>query len=125
MEARGAVRLELPVTKLATPPPLPARDAAKVQRWAERSWELTPAAWVNQHPTPLTLACVLEARLLHVRTGRLRAFNLETDPDRVSLEELAALAWRHKRHERSGVRARGSRSVMHGVPAVVDRSGRR
>lgn len=61
-----------------------------------QSWELTPERWVQQQLLRLTLASVLEARLLNVRSGRLADFDLAVDPDTVTLGQLAALQRPHR-----------------------------
>lgn len=74
---------------------LAARQPDELLAVGEASWELTPDRWVQQQLLRLTLASVLEARLLNVRAGRLAAFNLSADPEIVTLTQLAAL---HREH---------------------------
>ncbi|MCY7395299.1 MAG: hypothetical protein LH468_03940 [Nocardioides sp.] len=111
--------LILPAIRLDVPPrPVGKQVAALAERSTEQ-WTTSPLAWATQLVTRLAVAQVLAARL-RPGPGRVETDALPTDPEQVTLAQLATLFRPHVGLSGQAFQLALLEAVNSGVPAAVD-----
>lgn len=115
----GDIDLTLPATRLGTPIALSDDEHGFLRERAGRQLDLTPGDMVRRSVLRLAVASALESRLVHVRRGRLDAFDLPRNPRKVRLDQLAALHRHHAGTAGQAFELAVTEAVRAGNPEVI------
>jgi hypothetical protein len=112
--------LILPATRVELPTRPSASSLHDIEEILRDDWTTSAAEWAETAVFRLAIAAVLESSVLNTRLARLQLFDLQQDPSKVTMAELAALFRPHNGSAGQAFELAVIDAVNARVPSVLD-----